>query len=54
MLFSRDFIMLLAFAAVGAVAAPVAEPQPEAKADASPADYGDYGDCKATSMTACE
>lgn len=38
--------MLLAFAAVGVVAAPVAEPQPEAKADAAPADYGDYGDCK--------
>lgn len=43
--------MLLAFAAVGAVAAPVAEPQPEAKADASPADYGD---CKTTSMMALE
>lgn len=37
--------MLLAFAAVGVVAAPVAEPKPEAKAEASPADYGD---CKST------
>lgn len=39
--------MLLAFAAVGAVAAPVAEPQPEAKAEAAPADYGN---CKSISL----
>jgi hypothetical protein len=39
MLFSREFIALLAAASLGAAA-----PVPEAKAEAAPADYGDYGD----------
>lgn len=44
MLFSREFIALLAAASLSAVtAAPVAAPVAEANAEAAPADYGDYG-----------
>ena len=42
MLFSREFIALLALASVGTVSgAPT--PAPEAKAEALPAEYGSYG-----------
>jgi len=39
MFFSREFILLLALGSVGVFGAPLADPNP--KAEAAPADYGD-------------
>jgi len=44
MLFSHQFIAAVVVASIGSVsAAPVAVPEAAAKAEAAPADYGDYG-----------